>query len=160
MQCPACGSQLAAASIGRDEFYECSACHGTWLDVEPFQKLVKDLERQAAVLVTQMGRGGGEKIIPITHESMLSCPRCRRQMNRYEYAGDSSVHVDVCREHGIWFDHDELRRIIQFLQSRGLQRQGDGQDDRNASPHRSDDDSSWWTWWDLLDFLSDILIYW
>ena len=61
--------------------------------------------------------------------------------------------------HGIWFDHDELRRIIQFIQSpRGSESRRPG--DQNAPPRRSDDDSGMWTWWDLIDFAVDIFIYW
>ena len=81
-------------------------------------------------------------------------------MTRYEYARESGVHVDACREHGIWFDHDELRRIIQFIQSHEAERRGDGRGDKAASRRRADEDSSAWSWWDLLEFVADIFIYW
>jgi len=29
--------------------------------------------------------------------------------------------VDVCREHGTWFDKDELRRIVEFIRAGGLE---------------------------------------
>jgi Zn-finger nucleic acid-binding protein len=143
MRCPACGSELVGASIRREEFYECPAGHGTWVDVEPFQRLVADFERRAAVLVQQIGRGA-ERIVPIQHDSLLPCPRCRRAMTRYEYARDSGVHVDACRQHGIWFDHDELRRIIQFIQARESEPRGDGRGDEAASRRRADANSAVW----------------
>jgi Zn-finger nucleic acid-binding protein len=30
------------------------------------------------------------------------------------------VIVDVCREHGTWFDRDELRRIVEFIRDGGF----------------------------------------
>ena len=35
-------------------------------------------------------------------------------------AGHSGVVIDICRNHGIWFDRDELSRIIQFVRDGGL----------------------------------------
>jgi hypothetical protein len=29
--------------------------------------------------------------------------------------------VDVCKGHGTWFDRDELRRIVEFIRSGGLE---------------------------------------
>ena len=82
-------------------------------------------------------------------------------MNCYEYARDSRVHVDACREHGIWFDHDELRRIIQSLQSGGLPARSSDRGDRAAPSSQTPvDGSDVWFWLDLLDFVSDIFIGW
>ncbi len=41
-------------------------------------------------------------------------------MNRRQFAGCSRVVVDWCKEHGTWFDRDELRQIVQFILDGGL----------------------------------------
>ena len=41
-------------------------------------------------------------------------------MNRVNFAGYSNVIVDICKNHGTCFDRDELRRIIEFIRSGGL----------------------------------------
>ncbi len=41
-------------------------------------------------------------------------------MNRVNFAHCSGVIVDVCKEHGTWFDADELRRIVEFIRAGGL----------------------------------------
>ena len=41
-------------------------------------------------------------------------------MNRKNFADTSGVIVDVCKAHGLWFDRDELGRIIQFVTKGGL----------------------------------------
>jgi len=42
-------------------------------------------------------------------------------MNRVNFAHCSHVVVDVCNQHGTWFDKDELRRIVEFIRSGGLE---------------------------------------
>lgn len=50
------------------------------------------------------------------------CPACQRFMNRMNYGRISGVIVDVCKEDGIWFDSDELRRVLDFIQAGGLEK--------------------------------------
>jgi len=40
-----------------------------------------------------------------------------RQVN---FGHGSGVVLDVCREHGAWFDRDELRQVLQFIQGGGF----------------------------------------
>jgi hypothetical protein len=41
-------------------------------------------------------------------------------MNRRQFASCSGVIVDWCKPHGAWFDRNELKQIVQFIQSGGL----------------------------------------
>ena len=43
-------------------------------------------------------------------------------MNRVNFAGCSGIVIDWCKEHGSWFDKDELRQIVAFIQRGGLKR--------------------------------------
>src|SRR5260370_1788 len=49
------------------------------------------------------------------------CPQCGSVMNRINFARCSGVIVDVCKGHGTWFDHDELREILEFIRGGGLE---------------------------------------
>jgi len=49
------------------------------------------------------------------------CPECTQLMNRINFARCSGVIVDICKRHGIWFDRDELSRIIEFIREGGLE---------------------------------------
>jgi Zn-finger nucleic acid-binding protein len=44
-------------------------------------------------------------------------------MNRNNFASSSGVIVDICKRHGIWFDAEELPRIIEFIRKGGLDHQ-------------------------------------
>jgi Zn-finger nucleic acid-binding protein len=54
------------------------------------------------------------------HIHYIPCPVCGGLMNRVQFANCSHVIVNVCNQHGTWFDRDELRRIVEFIQSGGL----------------------------------------
>ena len=41
-------------------------------------------------------------------------------MNRFNFADCSGVILDACKPHGIWFDAEELRRIVAFIRGGGM----------------------------------------
>jgi len=43
-------------------------------------------------------------------------------MNRNNFAKTSGVVVDICRDHGVWFDADELPAIIEFIRKGGMEK--------------------------------------
>jgi Zn-finger nucleic acid-binding protein len=43
-------------------------------------------------------------------------------MNRNNFARSSGVVIDTCKQHGIWFDAEELPRIVEFIRKGGLDR--------------------------------------
>jgi Zn-finger nucleic acid-binding protein len=50
--------------------------------------------------------------------AMLSCPVCRKQMERGRFAASSSVVVDVCTMHGMWLDAGELGDVVRHGRTR------------------------------------------
>jgi len=147
MRCPACGSELVRAGD------ECRRCHGVWLDLETFERLAADPARQAAALAKLRAHADAAP----HHTTTLPCPRCGQPMHRYEYAAASGVHVDACRAHGIWFDRDELRRIVEFIRDGGLARR---RDRHGEQPERDRDQAmdkltafDLFDAWDVLEFL-------
>lgn len=119
--CPACASPLAASHVGELEVKACQACGGLWLDRAMFEQLGADRERQGAILgalpVPVAAPQG-----PLAPVQYRPCPGCGQRMNRVNYAKRSGVVLDVCKAHGIWFDKDELRRVLAFIAAGGLDR--------------------------------------
>lgn len=120
--CPRCKVDLNSVEVGNTKLRECPKCEGVWVDKDAFEKICADREQQATVLGTasalpQPGSVDLEKNI-----RYIPCPVCHKLMNRVNFAHCSGVVVDVCRVHGTWFDRDELRRIVEFIRSGGLER--------------------------------------
>jgi Zn-finger nucleic acid-binding protein len=118
-KCPRCKTSLQLASIGASRMLECSSCLGLWLDTTTFEKISADREQQATILgtasLTGIDRSTGQARV-----SYVPCPECTQLMNRANFARCSGVIIDLCKQHGIWFDRDELSRIIEFIRSGGL----------------------------------------
>ncbi len=113
---------MTAVQLGNTQVLECSRCEGIWVDQLSLAQICSDRERQAAVLgmpsqLAENEAGSLEQKI-----RYLPCPVCRKLMNRVNFARCSHVVVDVCAQHGTWFDKDELRRIVEFIRAGGLER--------------------------------------
>lgn len=119
--CPRCQAAMNAVQLGNIDLLECPRCEGIWVDKLSLEQICADRERQAAVLgmpsqLPQDLVGNIEQKI-----RYLPCPVCRKLMNRVNFARCSHVVVDVCSQHGTWFDKDELRRIVEFIRAGGLE---------------------------------------
>ena len=42
-------------------------------------------------------------------------------MNRVNFAHKSGVILDICKADGVWFEREELRRIVEFIRADGLE---------------------------------------
>jgi Zn-finger nucleic acid-binding protein len=119
--CPRCQCTMQAELIGATAVQECPRCEGLWVDTASLEQICSDREKRAAVV------GAGNPVPPTGEVVMeekvryLPCPVCHKLMNRVNFAHYSKVVVDVCRGHGTWFDRDELRRIVEFIRTGGLE---------------------------------------
>lgn len=117
--CPRCKIALGRVEIGETGLRECGRCDGMWAGVETFENVCADREKQSAVLGYI-----GEK--PKVEEgrpriSYVPCPDCGQLMNRSNFAHSSGVIIDICKQHGVWFDAEELPKIIDFIRKGGME---------------------------------------
>lgn len=117
-RCPECESPLQRLELGSTTLLECQGCDGVWMDADAFEGLCADRESQAAVLHQFPGAaaGGTQRI------RYRPCARCGKMMNRVNFGRLSGTVVDVCKGHGTYMDPGELHRIVEFIQSGGLER--------------------------------------
>jgi len=121
LDCPRCRARLRRRTLGKTDVIECGSCAGLWLTHETLKQLVEAAEHadvdglDAAQAPAQVEAGARS-------EGYIPCVACGQLMQRRNYAGSSGVIVDVCGHHGIWFDHRELERVLEFVRSGGLRR--------------------------------------
>jgi Zn-finger nucleic acid-binding protein len=118
--CPRCRTNMEAVVIGGSNVRECPKCEGIWTDADTLRQICADREKQAAVLGMPTQLPSNEGVAIEKQIRYLPCPVCGDLMNRVNFANFSNVIVDVCRQHGTWFDRDELRRIVEFIRDGGL----------------------------------------
>jgi Zn-finger nucleic acid-binding protein len=119
--CPRCGVAIETVDLGGTTLSECPKCAGLWVDAACLERICAERERQAAVLGMSQPTGAPASGGIEERVRYLPCPVCKKLMNRVNFAGYSNVIVDVCKNHGTWFDRDELRRVIEFIRSGGLE---------------------------------------
>lgn len=95
---------------------ECGACGGLFVEHRTLKRVVESKDETAA-LRSERPEPAFIAEQPIAY---LMCPLCAKHMNRANYGRYSGVIVDVCHQHGTWFDAGELTRVIEFVQSGGL----------------------------------------
>jgi len=117
--CPRCRSKMDRMEIGETHIVGCGKCDGLWIDVDTFEIVCADRERQSAVLAFLDKRTLRED--QPTKVSYVPCPECGQLMNRNNFARSSGVIVDLCKQHGVWCDADELPKIVDFIQKGGME---------------------------------------
>jgi Zn-finger nucleic acid-binding protein len=119
LKCPECRQPLVKATVGGVDLSQCHRCGGLWLTRELFEGVAADREERGAVLGALPGdQAKGPIALEAVH--YRPCPQCARMMNRTNYGRISGVILDTCKDHGLWFDKDELRRVLEFIQKGGL----------------------------------------
>ena len=118
--CPRCRGDLNAIALGATHVHECPKCEGLWVDVETFNTICADRERQAAVIAGTPAPAAITTDFKLADVRYVPCSECGKLMNRVNFAHASGVILDICKAHGVWCDRDELRRIVEFIRAGGL----------------------------------------
>lgn len=115
--CPRCKVKLNLLKINEITLCEGQKCGGFWSNAETFEEICAERENQANVLGFIREKDFPTQSIPINY---VPCPDCRQLMNRNNFARSSGVILDICKHHGVWFDAEELPKIIEFIRQGGL----------------------------------------
>lgn len=112
--CPRCKSPLGHAGGG---VYACGACEGTFFTDSALEALVERARSDGEIDTAESLRSG--TTIPATLDDVryLPCPMCGERMNRSIFGRKSGIVVDVCAQHGTWFDHGEVEVAVRFART-------------------------------------------
>jgi Zn-finger nucleic acid-binding protein len=117
LPCPTCRTDLDATVIDKTLIDLCANCGGVWVDHAAFEKLISD--RTFSDLASALNIPGWaaqqSTAIPSDKDAFyVHCPLCEHFMHRRNYAKRSGIILDVCAAHGIWFDANELARVLNY----------------------------------------------
>lgn len=116
--CPDCHVSLHPTAFHTLSLDVCPRCAGIWFDGGEFANLramgpnlLTELERSAVPEIRRQDQG--------THDRW--CPVCPRPLDRFAFATDSPISVDVCPEcQGTWIPDGELERMETWTRLRRL----------------------------------------
>lgn len=110
--CPRCVVALFRGSVSGSELLACARCGGVWLDADASRLVVQELDVQIRHLAEQFARGTDANVGTGTAD--IECPICSKPLEQRTIA-TAGVEMDLCRDHGTWFDRDELGRIASVV---------------------------------------------
>lgn len=122
--CPACATEetLVSRKLGKERInvLECQYCAGLWVGVDAFDELRDRVAGNAAGPVDALlDRPKPRRLRRQPGPKYRKCVVCRKMMSRRQYARGSGVVIDVCRDHGIWFDPEELHQVLRWIADGG-----------------------------------------
>ncbi len=120
LRCPRCASDLVGRLIDEVLIDECTACHGVWVDMVALERVLEE-RRQARAERILGALAPAETAAQPGGPMYIRCPQCEVVMNRRMFARGSGIIVNVCRNHGTWFDGGELPSVIAFVMKGGLE---------------------------------------
>jgi len=139
LPCPGCGATMTPRRLDNTLFDECDHCGGLWLCPRTLDAVRTHAETRSRMLpFTALAADGSW-----TPEGRASsaayrkCPECGKMMNRTNYARRSGVIVDLCREHGSYFDQGELTQLFHFIEDGGLDKVRRMEDEQRRAAERT-----------------------
>lgn len=122
--CPRCAIPLRTIDLkikGKFLLERCDRCLGLFFDPNELETLLDATVAKTYVIdrlrldaITKAARPESEAI------RYVKCPVCSRLMNRVNFGARSGVIVDRCRDHGVWLDGGELRRLLEWVKAGGM----------------------------------------
>jgi Zn-finger nucleic acid-binding protein/ribosomal protein L40E len=128
--CPVCKaegeSRLVSRQLGGQQglvVLECGRCAGLWIGSEVFQLLERRAQQQSlsADSLTAQPEQATQGVSSVRQQGPLyrNCPVCDGPMARRNYARKSGIIVDMCNQHGLWFDAGELDAVLHWIREGG-----------------------------------------
>lgn len=114
--CPRCNGRLSERRYADLTVLDCLGCAGLFLDMDTLLELRAPDAADKRLALPKRPR------VQETEVRYLACPLCAATMNRTVFGRISGVIVDVCPEHGVWFDAGEINAVISFIEQGGLLR--------------------------------------
>jgi len=111
MNCPRCNVPLTAQQADRFLMQCCFQCGGLFLDGATSKRVVDALDPMA---IKASDHAAQHAKANVSTDAVAACPVCQKALDRMPIPA-ASVAVDVCREHGVWFDRDELHRVVRAV---------------------------------------------
>lgn len=120
MCCPEDGTVLTGIALERANgtVHHCESCHGVWVErelIERLEKAVAEAETPPPSSVGLPAEARGLAPTPaLPRDYHLPCAVCGTPM---DVKAGGGVVLDVCSEHGVWFEAGKLEPFVTWVRS-------------------------------------------
>lgn len=109
LRCPHCRKRLVSVIAKQVELAGCGGCGGIWVDNASARKVLAQPEAIFADLARRAGTSARSRG---SRGTSPACPVCTAVLDRAVTRG---IELDVCSDHGTWFDPFELAVLVDTL---------------------------------------------
>jgi Zn-finger nucleic acid-binding protein len=109
LRCPRCRKRLVTANVKDVALNGCVGCGGIWIENASARRVLSDPETIFADMATRAGENAQARA---TQAEERTCPECPAILDKVRVHG---IDLDVCNEHGTWFDAYELAQLVRVL---------------------------------------------
>jgi len=119
--CPRCDGKLRVHLFDDAELVECSnseACGGIWCPREAFERLRHNALHSSVPAGPAPDAAEIRASEPSADRFYVPCLTCGNLMQRRQFRHadrPSGIVIDVCKDHGMWFDRNELQAVLAFV---------------------------------------------
>ena len=121
--CPRCNVCLQTINLKSEgKFYieRCEKCMGVFFDSGELHALLeKSVSNVFEINLKRMDAINQKLYKKAETVQYIKCPVCNAFMRRTNFASRSGVIIDQCKDHGIWLDGGELKRLMEWKKSGG-----------------------------------------
>ncbi len=111
LHCPRCAIALREKSVKEIPLAFCTDCGGAFLRRDDLARLPKKNDAELDAIAFAIRPEGLKRLIRTDLQASVGCPMCAQPFRR-ESVRFSSVQVDVCDPHGVWFDWGEMKTFV------------------------------------------------
>jgi len=139
--CPACDVPMQTIDLNLEGTFmieRCGKCMGLFFDHSELEALLeKSVSNVFRIDLNMLDAMTREQTPGSTRVRYFKCPVCRKIMNRINFGYRSGVIIDHCRDHGVWLEGGELKRLFEWKKAGGeilnRRRQGERDMEREKS---------------------------
>ncbi|MBJ6725530.1 zf-TFIIB domain-containing protein [Geomesophilobacter sediminis] len=140
--CPRCAVPLQTIDLqlqGTFLIERCGECLGLFFDPNELETVLDQSVTSAFTVNTaELDRINASG--PVSHgAAYVKCPICGTLMNRVNFGARSGVVVNSCRDHGLWLDGGDLRRLMEWSKAGGMVLERQRQDERKKEALRDEE---------------------
>jgi Zn-finger nucleic acid-binding protein len=126
--CPRCEQKLFFGDADGVAMLGCGVCGGIWLDNGSAHKVTEHYSDRVVDMAARAAQSAQRK--PDVRAA-AKCAQCRAEMQRRTFG---VVSLDVCAEHGTWFDAGELSTLVAPMRPAPQVQMAPAQFDAPANP--------------------------
>ncbi len=130
LRCPHCRKRLVKVAAKGVSLSGCGGCGGIWVDNANTRRVLADPEPIFAELAQRAGNNARNRRV---HADNPACPVCTAVLDRVTPHG---IQLDVCADHGTWFDAFELGTLVKILSGEVTEAAATGRTIHCASCHK------------------------